>query len=114
MLQGSTCKDSYAKRFKTIDSTENHSPGAMNRGEVLRACFRNFQLCFHLNFYPWTKVIFHCTRRLAEPLLMEGGGGGGSYSPFTFPEGYKKRSRSERPGGRLVWMWLTFSTLIIF
>ena len=46
--EGSTCKDSHAKCFKThtINSTTKLYRGAMYRGEVLRACFRHFLLCF--------------------------------------------------------------------
>ena len=42
-----TCKDFHAKYFKTINSTAKLYRGAMYRGEVLRACFRHFLLCFH-------------------------------------------------------------------
>ena len=45
--QGFTCKDSHAKCFKTTNSTAKLYRGAMYRGEVLRACFRHFLLCFH-------------------------------------------------------------------
>ena len=42
--EGFTCKDSYAKCFKTTNSTAKLYRGAMYRGEVLRACFRHFLL----------------------------------------------------------------------
>ena len=45
--EGFTCKDSHAKLFKTTNSTAKLYRGAMYRGEVLRACFRHFLLCFH-------------------------------------------------------------------
>ena len=45
--EGFTCKDSHAKCFKTTNSTAKLYRGAMYRGEVLRACFRYFLLCFH-------------------------------------------------------------------
>ena len=45
--EGSTCKDAHAKCFKTTNSTAKLYRGAMYRGEVLRACFRHFLLCFH-------------------------------------------------------------------
>ena len=42
-----TSKDSHAKCFKTTNSTAKIYRGAMYRGEVLRAFFRHFLLCFH-------------------------------------------------------------------
>ena len=45
--EGFTCKNSHAKCFKTTNSTAKRYRGAMYRGEVLRACFRHFLLCFH-------------------------------------------------------------------
>ena len=45
--EGFTCKDSHAKCFKTTNSTAKLYRGAKYRGEVLRACFRHFLLCFH-------------------------------------------------------------------
>ena len=45
--EGFTCKDSHAKCFETTNSTTKLYRGAMYRGEVLRACFRHFLLCFH-------------------------------------------------------------------
>ena len=45
--EGYKCKDSYAKCFKTTDSTAKFYRGAMYLGEVLGACFRHFLLCFH-------------------------------------------------------------------
>ena len=45
--EGFTCKDSDAKCFKTTNSTAKLYRGTMYRGEVLRACFRHFLLCFH-------------------------------------------------------------------
>ena len=48
--EGLTCKDSHAKCFKTTNSTAKLYRGAMYRGEVLRACFRHFLLCFHFFF----------------------------------------------------------------
>ena len=46
--EGFTCKDSHAKCFKTTNSTAKLYRGAMYRGEVLRACFHHFLLCFHI------------------------------------------------------------------
>ena len=45
--QGFPCKDSRSKCFKTTNSTAKLYRGAMYRGEVFRACFRYFLLCFH-------------------------------------------------------------------
>ena len=45
--KGFTCEDSHAKCFKTTNSPAKHYRGAMYRGEVLRACFRHYLLCFH-------------------------------------------------------------------
>ena len=45
--EGCKCKDSHAKCFKTTNSTAKLYRGGMYRGEVLRACFRHFLLCFH-------------------------------------------------------------------
>ena len=39
--QGCTCKDSHPKCFITTNTSSKLSPGAVNRGEVLRACFRH-------------------------------------------------------------------------
>ena len=44
--EGFTCEDSHAKYFKTTNSTAKLYRRAMYRGEVLRACFRHFLLCF--------------------------------------------------------------------
>ena len=52
--EDSTYKDSHPKCFITtnlINSTAKLSPRAMNRGEILRACFRHFPPCFHFNFF---------------------------------------------------------------
>ena len=57
--EGFTFKNSHPKCFITTNSIARLSPGAVNRGEVFRACFRNFQLCFHLNFYTLIKLIFY-------------------------------------------------------
>ena len=38
-------QNSHAKCFITTNSTAKLYPGAMYRGEVLRACFRDFLLC---------------------------------------------------------------------
>ena len=57
--EGFTFKNSHPKCFITTNSIARLSPGAVNRGEVFRACFRNFQLCFHLNFYTSIKLIFY-------------------------------------------------------
>ena len=46
--EGFTCKDSHAKCFKTTNSTAKLYREAMYPGEVLRACFRHFPLCFHV------------------------------------------------------------------
>ena len=48
--EGFTCKDSHAKCFKTTNSTVKLYRGAMYRGEVLRARFRPFLLCFHFYY----------------------------------------------------------------
>ena len=45
--EGFTYKHSHAKCFKTTNSTAKLYRGEMYRGEVLRACFRHFLLCFH-------------------------------------------------------------------
>ena len=45
--EGFTCKDPHANCFKTTYSTAKLYRGAMYRGEVLRACFRHFLLCFN-------------------------------------------------------------------
>ena len=45
--EGFMCKDSHARCFKTTNSTAKLYRGAMYRGEVLRAFFRHFLLCFH-------------------------------------------------------------------
>ena len=45
--EGSTCKDSYPKCFITINFDKFHGEGGINRGEILRACFCHFPLCFH-------------------------------------------------------------------
>ena len=45
--EGFTWKGSHAKCFKTTNSTAKLYRGAMYGGEVLRACFRHFLLCFH-------------------------------------------------------------------
>ena len=47
LSEGFTWKDYHAKCFKTTNSTAKLYRGAMYRGEVLRACFRHFLLCFH-------------------------------------------------------------------
>ena len=54
-----TFKNSHPKCFITTNSIARLSPGAVNCGEVFRACFRHFQLCFHLNFYTSIKLIFY-------------------------------------------------------
>ena len=41
--EGCTFKDSHPKCFITTNSTALLSPGALNRGDVLTACFRNIQ-----------------------------------------------------------------------
>ena len=41
--EGFTLKDSHSKCFITTNSTAELSPGAVNRGDVLRACFRHIQ-----------------------------------------------------------------------
>ena len=41
--EGFPCKDSHAKCFKTTNERET----LQTCGEVLRACFRHFLLCFH-------------------------------------------------------------------
>ena len=48
--EGSTYKDSQEKCFTTTNSTPKLYRGAMNRGEVLRACFHHFFAAFSLKF----------------------------------------------------------------
>ena len=57
--EGFTFKNSHPKCFITTNFMARLSPGAVYRNEVFRACFRNFQLCFHLNFYTSIKLIFY-------------------------------------------------------
>ena len=45
--EGFTGKSSHAKCFETTNSTAKLYREAMYRGEVLRACFHHFLLCFH-------------------------------------------------------------------
>ena len=47
--EGSTCKDSHAKYFKTPNSTAKLSPGAM------------FPAVFPLEFLLWMKLVLYCT-----------------------------------------------------
>ena len=58
--EGSTRKDSYPKCFITTNFDEFQREGAINRGEILRACFRHFPSCFHFNFYASIKLLSFC------------------------------------------------------
>ena len=62
--EGCTFNDSHPKCFMTTNSTAKLSPGAVNRGDVLTACFRDMQsqrsirmefviimILFHVNDY---------------------------------------------------------------
>ena len=57
--EGSTCKDSYPNCFIATNSTAKLWRGAMNRGEILRACSVIFGCVstFHLNLYTSIKLI---------------------------------------------------------
>ena len=57
--EGSTCKDSHLKCFKTTNSTAKLWRGVINPDKVLRACFHHFPLCFHLNFSTSFRPIFY-------------------------------------------------------
>ena len=51
--EGSTCKDSYPKCFITTNFDKFHREGAINCGEILRACFfvfPSFSAVFPLKF----------------------------------------------------------------
>ena len=55
--EGSTCKDTYPKCFIMTNFDKFHHEGAINRGEIFRACFHHFPLCFLFNFYTSIKLI---------------------------------------------------------
>ena len=51
--EGSTCKDSHPKCFITTNFDNFHCEGAINRGEILRACFfvfSSFSAVFSFKF----------------------------------------------------------------
>jgi hypothetical protein len=69
--EGCTFKNSHAKCFITTKSIAKLSPGAMNRGEVLRLCFHHFLLCFHLNFYTSIKLIFYLFETISTEITPQ-------------------------------------------
>ena len=48
--EGCTFIDSHPKCFITTNSSAKLSPGAVNRGDVLRACFRHMQRSIRIQF----------------------------------------------------------------
>ena len=64
----STCEDSYPKCFITTSFDKFHCEQAINRSEILRACFRHFPLCLHFNFYTLIKLMSLCAYVLRKYL----------------------------------------------